>query len=115
MTPWAESSGNLNAHVLAESERTLQAYRAQPTLVREHVGIESSVFSGGYGRRQIFELIQNAADAMLDAGTSGRLAVVLTSEALYCANEGRPIDNDGVTAILSAYLSQKRGAQIGHF
>src|SRR5688572_15348561 len=112
---WSGAEGSLAEHVLQESERTLQAYRTQPTLVREHVGIEGNIFSGGYGRRQIFELIQNAADAILTGGTRGRVAVVLTENALYCANEGAPIDTDGVTAILSAYLSQKRGAQIGHF
>lgn len=44
-----------------------------------------------------------------------RVSVVLTEQGLYCANEGAPVDVDGITAILSAYLSQKRGAQIGHF
>jgi superfamily II DNA or RNA helicase len=112
---WSGASGELADHVLQETERTLQAYGTQPTLVREHVGIEANIFSGGYGRRQVFELIQNAADAVLVSGESGRVAVVLTETALYCANEGAPIDTDGVTAILSAYLSQKRGAQIGHF
>lgn len=112
---WADSTSNLAQHVRRETDRTLQAYLTQPTLVREHVGIEDNVFSGGYGRRQIFELIQNAADAILAGGKPGRVEVVLTERALYCANEGAPIDEDGVTAILSAYLSQKRGAQIGHF
>jgi superfamily II DNA or RNA helicase len=112
---WREPASELTAHVVRETERTLEAYRTQPTLVREHVGIEANIFSGGYGRRQIFELIQNAADAIVVGGLPGRIAIVLTEAALYCANEGLPIDADGVTAILSAYLSQKRGAQIGHF
>jgi hypothetical protein len=113
--PWVGTLGELAAHVIDESEATLRAYATQPTLVREHVGIEANIFSGGYGRRQIFELVQNAADAFLAAGIPGRVSVVLTEGALYCANEGAPIDKDGVTAILSAYLSQKRGSQIGHF
>lgn len=114
-SPGWRGSGELIDHVLCESERTLQAYRTQPTLIREHVGIEANIFSGGYGRRQIFELIQNAADAISTCGSPGRVTIVLTDAALYCANEGSPIDRDGVTAILSAYLSQKRGSQIGHF
>ena len=112
---WSGVDRTLTEHVLQETERTLRAYATQPTLVREHVGIEANIFAGGYGRRQIFELIQNAADAVLVGGRPGRVAVVLNQSALYCANEGAPIDVDGVTAILSAYLSQKRGAQIGHF
>jgi superfamily II DNA or RNA helicase len=112
---WSSADRVLGEHVLQETERTLRAYATQPTLVREHVGIEENVFAGGYGRRQIFELIQNAADALLVSGRPGRIAVVLNEGALYCANEGAPIDVNGVTAILSAYLSQKRGAQIGHF
>jgi superfamily II DNA or RNA helicase len=112
---WPGVDRTLTEHVLQETERTLRAYATQPTLVREHVGIEANVFAGGYGRRQIFELIQNAADAVLVGGRPGRVAILLDERALYCANEGAPIDVDGVTAILSAYLSQKRGAQIGHF
>lgn len=115
MEGWSGETGALAEHALRESARTLEAYQTQPNLVREHVGIEENIFSSGYGRRQIFELVQNAADAILDSGESGRIAVVLTKAALYCANEGVPIDQDGVTAILAAYLSQKRGAQIGHF
>lgn len=112
---WSNVDRTVTEHVLRESERTLRAYATQPTLVREHVGIEANIFAGGYGRRQIFELIQNAADAVLVGGRPGRVSVVLTEHALYCANEGAPVDVDGITAILSAYLSQKRGAQIGHF
>jgi hypothetical protein len=41
--------------------------------------------------------------------------VLLTSHALYCANQGRPVDVDGVSAILSSHVSRKRGAEIGRF
>ena len=42
-------------------------------------------------------------DAILNSGTPGRVAIVLTDSALDCANENAPIDEDGATAILAAY------------
>lgn len=102
-------------HVCEQAERTLAAYRAQPNLIREHVGIEDEVLSGGYGHRQIHELIQNAADAILESGRPGRVQLILTPTALYCANEGAPIDSDGVDATLNSHISRKRGSQIGQF
>src|SRR5688572_21232335 len=89
------ASSEILDHLREETRRTLEAYRVQPNLVREHVGIEEEVRSGGYGHRQIHELIQNAADAISEAGTAGRVHLVLTRDALYCANEGAPIDIDG--------------------
>src|SRR5450759_3948354 len=88
-------SVSVEDHVREQAQRTLAAYRAQPNLIREHVGIEDEVLSGGYGHRQIHELVQNAADAILESGGPGRVHLVLTSEALYCANEGAPIDTAG--------------------
>ena len=112
---WARSDGAINRHIEDERLRRLRAYEIQPNDVREHVGIEDEVLSGGYGHRQLHELIQNGADALLRAGTAGRVAIVLTADALYCANEGAPIEVDGVTAILHSHISTKRGNQIGQF
>ena len=75
------------------SEAILEAYRAKPELIEEHANIERQQVEGGYGRRQLFELIQNGADELL--GTPGRIAVVLTEDALYCANEGRSLSPAG--------------------
>src|SRR4051794_14020994 len=44
------------------SEQCLKAYRANPSLVLEHANMERAAAEGGYGRRQLFELIQNGAD-----------------------------------------------------
>lgn len=112
---WTRSDGAISRHIEDERRRRLRAYEIQPNDVREHVGIEDEVLSGGYGHRQLHELIQNGADALLRAGSAGRVAVVLTAEALYCANEGAPIEVDGVTAILHSHISTKRGNQIGQF
>ena len=69
------------------SNRCLEAYRANPDLVEEHFAIEREIAEGGYGRRQIYELVQNGADEILRAGVGARIAVVLSSAYLYCANE----------------------------
>src|SRR3954452_15739427 len=45
----------------------------------------------------------------------GRVEVVLTSDHLYCANQGRPVSREGAGEILSAYRSAKRGPEIGRF
>ena len=112
---WIPQSSEIEDHVREEARRTLAAYGVQPNLVREHSGIEEEILSGGYGHRQIHELVQNAADAISDAGIVGRVHVVLTADALYCANEGSPIDIDGVNAILGSHISRKHGNQIGQF
>jgi hypothetical protein len=75
------------AHVVEESRRTLEAYRVKPALVAEHAAIERRAKQGDYGRRQIYELVQNGADA-LTGSPSGRIKVVRTETSLYCANEG---------------------------
>lgn len=112
---WTDGNPALSEHIAREAANTLAAYRSQPNLIREHVGIEDEVLGGGYGHRQIHELIQNAADAILEARIRGVVHVILTEHALYCANEGAPIDADGVTAILHSHISTKRGDQIGQF
>src|SRR3954470_3318121 len=103
----------IQEHVRVEADRTIAGYIAQPKWVDEHAGIEEEVLSGGYGHRQIHELIQNAADAILESGRPGRVHIILTGEALYCANEGSPIDREGVDAILNSHMSNKRESQIG--
>lgn len=112
---WNGLDSEIADHVRNEAKNTLAAYRVQPNFVAEHVAIEQSILTGGYGHRQIYELVQNAADAIIAANIRGRVHVLLTDQALYCANEGDPIDQDGVTAILTSHVSRKRGSQIGHF
>src|SRR4051812_4456230 len=112
---WTSSDSELGRFVETHSGRSLEAYRAQPSLIEEHFRLEEGVLTGGYSRRQLYELIQNAADALTESGGAGRVRVVLTEDALYCANEGAPIDQGGARAILMAHLSRKGGDQIGHF
>lgn len=115
---WSGLESPLAKEVLAAGDRALAAYAENPTLLHEHVNIERATAEGGYERRQLFELIQNGADALLespDRNMRGRIEVVLTDEALYCANEGEPFNLAGLTALLHSHLSPKRGFEIGRF
>jgi len=100
----------------------LRAYDADPGLLREHFGIEQTVLAGGYGYRQVLELVQNGADALLEASDGGqapdsenRIHVFLRGNHLYVANTGAPLSEDGLDALLRSHSSPKRGNQIGRF
>ena len=110
---WTGPDGPLGRHIEELNRRCLAAYNENPALVEEHANAERIQTEGGYGRRQVWELIQNGADEMLD--DPGRVEVVLTDGYLYCANEGKAVTPEGAGAILSAYRSAKRGPEIGRF
>jgi superfamily II DNA or RNA helicase len=97
-----------------QTQENLRVYAASPTRVDEDAGQELNLAHGGYGKRQLLELVQNGADAMLSS-PGGRIEVVLTEGHLYCANAGEPITSDGIKSLLHAHLSYKRGAEIGRF
>jgi hypothetical protein len=110
---WEGRDSEIAQAVERYSRETLAAYREAPRFVEEHANLERAAVEGGYGRRQLFELVQNGADELV--GSAGRVQVVLTKEALYCANEGQPLSVAGVGALLSSHLSPKRGVEIGRF
>ena len=125
---WTDSNGSLAEYVADQSERTLASYREQPNLVTEHANVEQDTAQGGYRNRQLFELVQNSADALwpdpnaeltsddTSRRRGGRIEVLLTNSDLYCADDGDPISPDGVTALMFSHLSPKRGtSQIGTF
>lgn len=100
--------------VLEQSARVLETYRIDPGLIQEHANFERSITQGGYGDRQLFELVQNASDEI--RRTPGqKLKVVLTATHLYCANQGTPVTPGGADTILRMGVSRKRGGQIGRF
>ena len=115
MHGWATKTEGLASAVIEQSRRCLAAYREDPHRVESDAAIEISTAEGGYGRKQVHELIQNAADALRDPGHGGEVEVVLTPEHLYVANEGRPLTEDGVTALMASHLSRKRADEIGRF
>lgn len=114
LADWAGPDGEVGSKIEDQTQRCLRAYAENPLLVEEHANIERATAQGGYGRRQIYELIQNGADELISE-PGGRVHVLLTEDTLYCANEGKPINARGVEAILSAALSVKRGDEIGRF
>ncbi|MEV0365097.1 DEAD/DEAH box helicase [Nocardia fusca] len=98
------------------SRLALRTYQVNPARIEEDANGERRIHQGGYGDRQIFELVQNAADELrAPESAGGRIEVVLTSDYLYCANEGSPITAEGVDTILRMGVSKKRGGQIGRF
>lgn len=98
------------------SRLALRTYQVNPGRIEEDANGERRIHQGGYGDRQIFELVQNAADELrAPEAAGGRIEVVLTSGYLYCANEGSPITAEGVDTILRMGVSKKRGGQIGRF
>ncbi|MFG3102871.1 sacsin N-terminal ATP-binding-like domain-containing protein [Streptomyces sp. NPDC048182] len=100
--------------VLGQSARVLQTYEVDPGLIPEHANGERRITQGGYGDRQLFELVQNAADEIA-THPGGTVQVVLTDTHLYCANEGDPVTPEGAETILRMSMSRKRGGQIGRF
>ena len=92
----------LSRFVHDECERRLRAYEAQPRDAAEHFETENEVLSGGYAHRQLYELVQNAADAILEAQEeSGRIIVRLSPDRLEVANTGTALDEPGIVALLN--------------
>ncbi len=95
------------------SRDCLRTYEIDKRRVVADANIERTAIEGGYARRQLFELVQNGADELIGGG--GRIEVVLTADAMYCANEGRPVSEAGVGALLGSHSSPKTGLEIGRF
>jgi superfamily II DNA or RNA helicase len=110
---WVDPDRALEGLVDDFRMRCVRVYKQDPNRVEEDAGKERGIAEGGYGRKQIQELVQNAADALQQA--SGRIQVSLTSDALYVANEGKPFEDSGVRALLYTHLSNKTGTEIGRF
>ena len=113
---WAPCTDPLGAFIVRETQKSLNAYREQPKLVTEHVRLEQDTAQGGYAHRQLFELVQNSADALLNAPKGKSILLRLTEGFLYCADDGSPIDEDGVEGLMFDRMSSKRNtAAIGRF
>jgi hypothetical protein len=108
------STSSVRQVVEEQTRRVLGTYRIDPGLIQEHANGERRINQGGYGDRQLYELVQNGADEM--RGTAnGEIRVVLTDTHLYCANTGNPMTPEGADTILRMSVSRKRGGQIGRF
>ena len=62
---WAAPDAAVCAEVVAQANANLEAYRVNPPLLEEQRNIEDAAAEGGYQGRQLYELIQNGADALL--------------------------------------------------
>jgi hypothetical protein len=110
---WSEWAGLDNdiANVLhGRNEESKRYYPRVPEAFIGESNVVANAAEGDYKFRQLFELIQNATDAMTpgpDTPPGGRIAVVLTPTALYCANQGRPFSSKGFLALTHPYVSGK--------
>ncbi|MGK7221236.1 sacsin N-terminal ATP-binding-like domain-containing protein [Kocuria flava] len=114
-TTWKSPDPALLDFIEAWQSVVPRIYREDPRLLEEHARQEKSFQTSGYSRRQVTELVQNAADAIFKSGRPGKIELVLTDSYLYCANDGEEFDKAGIEAITHAYLSDKRGGEIGRY
>ena len=106
---WAGPDGQLSRFVRKQMDGALGAYREEPERVTGDANKELAVRDEQCRHRQIFELIQNSAESLMprvDGG--GSVLVRLTRDFLYCADNGRPLDRDSVTAMMSCHVSRER-------
>src|SRR4051812_49420107 len=101
-------------------EQNLAVYRASPSRLQEDVSQEAQV-ANDYRGRLVYELLQNADDAMAEAqGSSDRVTFLVTDDELWIANDGRPLTDDDVQGLCGLGASSKvdttgkRRASIGH-
>jgi superfamily II DNA or RNA helicase len=113
---WNNGDPALRAYVEERQSIALRTYEINPDLLEEHVGQEDSFRSGGYGTRQVSELLQNAVDALTSSQSAGTIEFRLADGALYCANEGVAFSEAGIRSVCMAFLSPKREEDvIGRF
>lgn len=98
----------------------LAVYRAARTRLQEDLSQEAQIASD-YRGRLIYELLQNADDAMEGGGgLEDRVAFLVTDHELWMANSGRPLNEDDVQGLCGLGASSKvdgqgiRRASIGH-
>lgn len=100
-------------------DQNLGVYSAAPSRLQEDVSQEAQVASD-YRGRLVYELLQNADDAMAEGGSSDRVRFVVTHDSLTVANTGRALSEGDVQGLCGLGASSKvrqhgeRRASIGH-
>jgi hypothetical protein len=101
-------------------EQNMGVYRAAPSRLQEDVSQEAQVASD-YRGRLVYELLQNADDAMADGSSQqDRVSFLVTDHELWIANSGRPLTDDDIQGLCGLGASSKvdargtRRASIGH-
>lgn len=109
MTSSAWDHDNSQIVALAEEYNAQhdKAYGVSPNRVVSEYRSELAIYEGGYRDRQVYELIQNAADAATITDTNGRIELVFDGQRLYCANTGAPLSTDGIRALQFGNYSPK--------
>ena len=94
-------------------EENLNVYRASIQRLREDVGQESQI-AQDYRGRLIYELLQNADDAMSTTEWEpAEIAFILNEDALWVANSGRPLDEPDVRGLCGISASSKSQGENG--
>jgi hypothetical protein len=118
-TKWATPDDEgPSAFVNDVNPRHRRVYRMDPRLIEVDRNIVAMISQGDYRHRQIFELIQNAADAIVEDDSlenGGRVKIVLTQDGLYCANEGSPFSHEGIESLRYPIATTKVGNQVGRY
>lgn len=101
-------------------QQNLGVYEVSESRLREDVSQEAQVASD-YRGRLVYELLQNADDAMAGGAThSDRVVFVVTDSELWIANSGRALTDEDVQGLCGLGASSKvdpsgkRRASIGH-
>lgn len=119
LADWAGADNSIARRLLQLNDTRRTSFKTDPGAFRSASNTVANAAEGDYKDRQLFELVQNAVDAMSSnagAFSGGRVAVVLTPAALYCANEGRPFSEKGFEALGWPNVSGKSDEQtIGQF
>lgn len=108
-----------NTNLLANiRQENLSVYRSSPQRLREDVGQEAQI-AQDYRGRLIYELLQNADDAMETEGGDAKICFRLTADSLWVANSGRALDDADIRGLCgisasSKHVSGKKRASIGH-
>jgi hypothetical protein len=95
----------------------LDTWAASPARFREDANAEEELVRGAYRDRVVIELAQNAADAAVAAGVSGRLLLRHDGRTMRIANTGAPLDAAGVEGLATLRASAKRDGSesVGRF
>src|SRR5436309_11333450 len=88
-------------------EQNLGVYRHAPSRLQEDVSQEAQV-ADDYRGRLVYELLQNADDAMRGQATDDdRVTFVVTDDELWVANTGRPLDDSDIQGLCGLGASSK--------
>ena len=113
---WIGPAGRIGRFVAGLAARNLEAYRARPSLVIEHAELEDEAARGGGADRLLFALVRNGANALRDAPKGKSILVRLTEDCLYCADDGKPIDEDDFAGLAVVRAANARDAPaVGRF